>query len=103
MCYKFMKLLLPLIILPACIVTVEYEYRSLDGSNNNIAEPKAGTPKAHFFRNKPNGTNYAGDNGEMIPSPGNYVLGEGAVAPKCKDPRAEGIFPLPRCISNVLD
>lgn len=89
---------LSLIILPTYIVA---EYRSLDGSNNNIAIPNAGIPNVPYFRQKPNNEKYAGDNGEMIPSPGNYVLN--VKAPTCKDPRAKGIFPLPRCISNVLD
>src|SRR4051812_46422797 len=87
-----------LIILATYVVA---EYRSLDGSNNNIAVPNAGIPNVPFNRQKPNYEKYAGNNGKMIPSPGNYVLN--GISPTCKDPREEGIFPLPRCISNVLD
>src|SRR5438105_1682469 len=87
------------LLLPTYIVA---EYRSLDGSNNNIANPNAGIPNAPFFRQKPNHENYAGNNGEMIPSPGNYNAPNGK-ALTCKDAREEGIFPLPRCISNVID
>jgi hypothetical protein len=98
----FIYLSLHLIVLPA-YVAIAAEYRSLDGSNNNIAEPKAGTPNVPFFRKKPNDENYAGKNGEMVSSPGNYNFILKEVAPKCKDLIPKGMFPLPRCISDVLD
>ncbi|CAB4491492.1 unnamed protein product [Rhizophagus irregularis] len=101
-CILFIYLLLHLIVLPA-YVAAAVEYRSLDGSNNNIAEPKAGTPNVPFFRQKPHDANYAGDNGEMVSSPGNYNYNPNEVVPKCKDLIPKGMFPLPRCISDVLD
>ncbi|CAG8630503.1 4443_t:CDS:10 [Rhizophagus irregularis] len=101
-CILFIYLLLHLIVLPA-YVAAAVEYRSLDGSNNNIAEPKAGTPNVPFFRQKPHDANYAGDNSEMVSSPGNYNYNPNEVVPKCKDLIPKGMFPLPRCISDVLD
>jgi len=95
-----------IIILVILLVFTEYfitaDNRSLDGESNNKANPNAGTPKSEFTReiekkSWPDETLKA-----MVSTPGEYT----AIVPKTSNACTtlpKGQFPLPRCVSNLVN
>ncbi|CAG8440207.1 7817_t:CDS:10 [Funneliformis mosseae] len=78
------------------------EYRSLNGEGNNRNDPLAGVMKTPFARNVPSMSNFADENFSMIPTPGNYTTNVPNAFLACNATLPDGIFPLPRCVSNKL-
>ncbi|CAI2178890.1 18227_t:CDS:10 [Funneliformis geosporum] len=79
----------------------DLEYRSVNGEGNKKDEPLIGTPNTPFVRNFPSVPNFADENYNLIPTPGNYkAIGTGA--PTCNAKLPLGTFPLPRCVSNKV-
>ncbi|CAI2171547.1 10820_t:CDS:2 [Funneliformis geosporum] len=75
--------------------------RALDGQSNNLNDPKSGTPQSPYKRDI--GKQEWQDGIDlMILTPGDYSenVPKGNVA--CAAPLQEGIFPLPRCVSNLV-
>ncbi|CAG8501913.1 16490_t:CDS:10 [Funneliformis mosseae] len=81
------------------IVTAQ---RALDGQSNNLNDPNAGTPQSPYKRDIGKQAWQDGIDA-MITTPGDYT----AVVPKgngaCAVPALEGLFPLPRCVSNLVN
>ncbi|CAG8586024.1 12445_t:CDS:10 [Funneliformis caledonium] len=85
------------------LVNITYqEYRSLNGEGNNRNDPLAGVMKTPFARNVPSMSNFADENFSMIPTPGNYTTNVPNAFLACNATLPDGIFPLPRCVSNKL-
>src|SRR2546423_2342702 len=95
-----------IIIFAILLVFTEYfvtaEIRSFDGASNNKGNPNAGTPKSEFTRDIdktswPDETTQA-----MVSTPGEYT----AIVPKESNACTtlpKGQFPLPRCVSNLVN
>ncbi|CAI2176968.1 15881_t:CDS:10 [Funneliformis geosporum] len=78
------------------------EYRSLNGEGNNRNELLIGTSNIPFVRNIPSKPNFADANYNMIPTPGNYTANVPDALIACNATLPNGVFPLPRCVSNKL-
>lgn len=94
-----MKLAFTLIYIFALKNVVLGEYRSLNGSHNDMINQ--GVANMSFVREKMTEYYYANNlTFDMIPTPGNYAV---PITPiRCSDPLPPGNFPLPRCVSNKL-
>ncbi|PKC11241.1 heme peroxidase [Rhizophagus irregularis] len=80
------------------------QYRTLDGTNNNLNVPNAGVVGAIYLNYK-NAVELFADSAtaSMVICPQNYQVVALPVVDKCTDVLQEGTFPLPRCISNLAD
>lgn len=82
------------------------EYSKLDGTNNNLNNPKAGSSGSPYLREIPTNKSFFSDTPSqesMIPSPGNYNPPPIGIALKCSDPLPLDNYPLPRCISDIYN
>lgn len=97
--FKFLSYLLFTFLL--ITTTICIEYRSINGVGNNRNKPSAGISDIPFARDVPSTSFFADANNNLINTPGNYLA-----APKtqvtCDAKLPEGVFPLPRCISNKV-
>ncbi|SRR6266498_5439682 len=85
------------------LTTVTYqEYRPLNGEGNKRDEPLAGVANTPFVRNIPSTPNYADENANLIHTPGNYTAKVSDAFTTCNAKLPDGVFPLPRCVSNKL-
>ena len=80
------------------------QYRSLDGTNNNLYVRNAGTAGAQYLNYK-NAKELFADptTASMLTCPHNYETDGSPILDRCTDILPEGTFPLPRCISNLAD
>jgi hypothetical protein len=80
------------------------QYRTLDGTNNNLNVPNAGAVGAIYLNYK-NAAELFADSAtaSMVICPQNYQAVASPVIDKCTDVLQEGTFPLPRCISDLVD
>ncbi|RIA97145.1 heme peroxidase [Glomus cerebriforme] len=80
------------------------QYRSLDGTNNNLNVPNAGAVGAVYLNYK-NAIELFADSttASMLSCPHNYQAVTLPVVDKCVDILPEGTFPLPRCLSDLGD
>ena len=86
------------------LTTTTCEYRSLDGSGNNKNNPNAGIPESPFVRGIPPALPFyaEGNNNTLIHTPGDYNL-RPQVPFTCTGAKLpDGVYPLPRCVSNLL-
>jgi hypothetical protein len=81
--------------------TICIEYRSINGEGNNRNQPSAGIPETPFARNLPSKSFYADAKNNLINTPGNYVSAPTTLN-TCAAKLPDGVFPLPRCISNKV-
>lgn len=81
--------------------TICLEYRPIDGMGNNRNLPSAGIPKTPFVRNIPSTSYFADRNNNLIHTPGDYISTPDTLF-TCNATLPDGIFPLPRCVSNKL-
>ncbi|CAG8437074.1 5507_t:CDS:10 [Scutellospora calospora] len=82
-----------------CIIV---ESRLIDGSDNNAINPTAGTPHQPFLR-AISSLNF-NQNSSPVTSPTDS-LGLNPIGPttiKCTDNLSSGLYPMPRCISNIM-
>ncbi|GBC06036.1 hypothetical protein RclHR1_06580008 [Rhizophagus clarus] len=79
------------------------QYRSLDGTNNNLNVPNAGAAGTLYLNYK-NAAELFADSAtaSMVFCPHNYQAVTLPVVDKCTDVLQEGTFPLPRCISDIV-
>src|SRR5581483_10778248 len=79
------------------------QYRSIDGTNNNLNVPNAGASGVNYLNYK-NATELFADSAtaSMVTCPHNYQAATLPVVDKCTDILPVGTFPLPRCISNAV-
>src|SRR6266498_443389 len=80
------------------------QYRSLDGTNNNLNVPNAGASGVNYLNYK-NAIELFADSAtaSMVACPHNYQAVTLPVVDKCTDILPEGTFPLPRCISDLVN
>jgi len=76
------------------------EYRPIDGKGNNRNQPSDGTPNTPFVRSILS-THFADLNNNLIHTPGDYISTP-ATPFTCAASLPDGVFPLPRCVSNKL-
>ncbi|CAJ0900794.1 1423_t:CDS:2, partial [Entrophospora sp. SA101] len=77
------------------------EYSNLDGTNNNLNNPKAGSFGSPYLREVPTHKSFFSIQDSMIPSPGDYNPLPAGTTIKCSDPLPFNNYPLPRCISDI--
>ncbi|RIA91281.1 hypothetical protein C1645_123186 [Glomus cerebriforme] len=77
------------------------EYRSITGEGNNKNQPSAGIPNTPFTRNVPPTSFFADANDNLIHTPGEYTFVPNTLF-TCAANLPDGVFPLPRCISNKV-
>ena len=79
-------------------------YRSLDGTNNNLNNPNAGASGAKYLNYK-NASELFADptTASMLNCPHNYQAAGLPVVDRCTDNLTNDVFPLPRCISDLVD
>ncbi|GBC07612.1 hypothetical protein RclHR1_07570008 [Rhizophagus clarus] len=68
---------------------------------NSRYQPTAGIQNTPFVRNIPSTSHYADTNNNLIPTPGNYITTPDIFF-TCNVTLPDNIFPLPRCVSNIL-
>ena|SRR6266498_2812846 len=90
-----------IIVIFQCLVVITAEIRSLDGQSNNLNDPKAGTPQSEYKREIEK-TSWL-DADTMVSTPGEYTENVPKANSNCKAPLPEGKFPLPRCVSNLVN
>ncbi|RIA91279.1 hypothetical protein C1645_123157 [Glomus cerebriforme] len=81
--------------------TICIKYRSINGEGNNINQPSAGIPNTPFVRNVPPTSFFADTNNNLIHTPGEYTFVPETLF-TCSAILPDGVFPLPRCVSNKL-
>jgi hypothetical protein len=80
------------------------QYRSLDGTNNNLYVPNAGASGVPYLNYKNAKENFADSKtASMLTCPHNYVADKLPIVDKCTDILPKGTFPLPRCVSNLAN
>jgi hypothetical protein len=82
--------------------TICLEYRPIDGKGNNRNQPSAGIPDIPFVRNTPSKSYFADATNNMIDTPGQYISTPTTPFSCAAAILLEGVFPLPRCVSNKL-
>ncbi|CAG8465360.1 9912_t:CDS:10 [Acaulospora morrowiae] len=83
---------------------VESVSRAFDGSDNNPDNPSAAKAGNYFLRNITE-LNFNKQNNTPINSltdVTDYLSGRNITSVRCTDPVPSGLYPLPRCISNIL-
>src|ERR1043165_2610238 len=101
----FYKLFIPFIpFLLFSLNNAQQQYRSLDGTNNNLYVPTAGASGVPYLNYK-NAKELFADakTASMLTCPRNYIADTLPVTDKCTDVLPKGTFPLPRCISNLAN
>jgi hypothetical protein len=81
--------------------SAQKQYRSLDGTNNNLLVPDAGASGVLYL----NGNELFADptTASMLNCPHNYQNDGLPLVDRCSDILPEGTFPLPRCISDLAN
>ncbi|RIB03154.1 heme peroxidase [Gigaspora rosea] len=95
----FLIITWPLLFLLKCIIV---ETRLIDGSDNNAIDPTAGIPQQPFLRSI-SSLNFNPDS-SPVTSPTDF-LGlnpNGSTIIKCTDKVPLGMYPMPRCVSNIM-
>jgi len=100
---KPIKLLWHIIIFIILLITITFQqgYRPLNGEGNNRIQSTAGIAKTPLVRELPSAFRFADDTAKMIPTPGDYDVVPDTFT-TCSAQLSEGLFPLPRCVSNKL-
>nr|CAG8493448.1 8403_t:CDS:10 [Entrophospora candida] len=80
------------------------ESRLRDGSDNNLDNPTPGTPKQNFQMEYPPEPFFGSDGDSMIKTPSDIVDTDPTQPiPKCTDPLSADTYPMPRCVSNIIN
>ncbi|CAG8502538.1 10283_t:CDS:2 [Dentiscutata erythropus] len=96
---RFLVIIWSFLFLLECAIV---EARLIDGSDNNVIDPTAGAPQQPFLRSI-SSLNFNSDL-SPVTSPTDF-LGlnpNGSTTIKCTDKVPPGMYPMPRCISNIM-
>ncbi|KAF0362331.1 heme peroxidase [Gigaspora margarita] len=97
--FIFLIIIWSLLFILECIIV---EARSINGSDNNAIDPTAGTPQQPYLRSI-SSLNFNPDS-SPVTSPTDF-LGlnpNGSTIIKCTDKVPPGMYPMPRCVSNIM-
>ncbi|CAG8542427.1 14892_t:CDS:10, partial [Acaulospora morrowiae] len=80
------------------------ESRAADGSDNNPDNPSAAKAQNYFLRNitDPNFNNNNNTPVNSLTDVTDYLSGSNSTSVRCTDSVPPGLYPLPRCISDIL-
>ncbi|CAG8456991.1 13944_t:CDS:10 [Funneliformis mosseae] len=98
--------LITLFLIPLLFTLIYAEYRTLNGTNNNLKNPSLGVISSPLSRSNPPISFYTNINNDnavsMIPTPGNYSSRVPKAFANCTAALPKNVFPLPRCASNKI-
>ncbi|CAG8603950.1 9783_t:CDS:2, partial [Paraglomus occultum] len=78
------------------------EYRAIDGTGNNLNYPTAGATGDKYLRVDLPTANFVDGNRQPLKTPTDGVLPGTAINSSCTDQLAADVYPLPRCVSNIV-
>ncbi|CAG8558737.1 5042_t:CDS:2, partial [Paraglomus brasilianum] len=91
-----------LYLLLSCKFVSSIEYRSINGTGNNVLYPTAGATNDKYLRVDLPNANFVDGNRQPLKTPTDGILPGTAVNASCTDQLAADVYPLPRCVSNIV-